>query len=131
MQGSKYGSTVGKNDCDDVGFAKACLVSGILDFNEFKQWIYHVIEIQKDVPLYFWDILDIENKFDFKPLSVMGFNPYWKHTKIEDYALEGIGYKRRDDFVSDAVPREKALKALEENPHIERRFRELFPFIDW
>lgn len=120
-----------KNDCDDIGFAKACLVAGALDFKEFKQWILYVIESQEEVPLYFWEILDLESKFDFKPLSVMGFNPYWEHTEQENNALDGIGYRRRLDFVSDVVSRSSALKALEENPHIEQRFKEMFPFIEW
>ncbi|MFQ3789867.1 hypothetical protein [Halomonas sp. A29] len=120
-----------KNDCDDIGFAKACLVAGVLEFAEFKEWIYYVVGHQDQVPAYFWDILDIENKFDFKPLSVMGFNPSWKHTESENDALDGIGYRRWNDFVSDAVPRDLALQALERNPHIEQRFREMFPFISW
>jgi len=120
-----------KNDCDDIGFARACLISGVVDFDEFKQWIYHVVEIQDEVPSYFWDILDIEDKFDFKPLSIMGFNPYWQHTGTEEYALDGIAYKRRKDHVSDAVSSKAALNALVENPHIEKRFREMFPFIKW
>src|SRR5690606_32310383 len=98
-----------KNDCDDIGFAKACLFAGVLNFAEFKKWLYHVIENQDQVPSYFWDILDIESKYDFKPLSVMGFNPYWNHTKDESNALEGIGYMRMADFVSDVVDREDAI----------------------
>ncbi|KPQ22191.1 MULTISPECIES: hypothetical protein [unclassified Halomonas] len=120
-----------KNDSDDIGFAKASLVSGVLKFSEFKQWLYYVIEHQDQVPAYFWDILDIENKFDFKPFSVMGFNPSWEHTESESDALDGIGYRRWNDFLSDAVPREVALQELDRNPHVEKRFRETFPFIDW
>lgn len=120
-----------KNDCDDIGFAKACLVAGVLEFSEFKKWIYYVIENQDEVPAYFWDVLEVESKFDFKPLLVMGFNPYWHHTASENNALDGIGYRRWDDFVSDAVPREMALRELNKNPHIEQRFREMFPFVNW
>lgn len=60
----------------------------------------------------------------------MGFTPYWdlKHEEVK--ALAGIGYKRFPGFCSDFVGREAALRALEKNPHIERIFRETFPFID-
>ncbi|WP_421710315.1 hypothetical protein [Algihabitans sp.] len=119
-----------KNDCDDIGFVKACLVAGVIDFEEFKKWIYHVIENQNEVPSYFWDILDLKNKFDFKPISIMGFIPYWEHDEGEGNALDGIGYRRKTDFSSDVVSREQATKSLEKNMHIEQRFRDTFPFID-
>ena len=119
-----------KNDCDDIGFVKACLVAGVIDFDEFKKWIYYVIENQEEVPSYFWDICDIRDKFDFKPIAVMGFNPYWKHSQEEGEALDGIGYKRFADFRSDASSKQDALRALVKNPHIEIRFNNTFPFIE-
>ncbi len=119
-----------KDDCEDIGFAKSCLTAGILSFDEFKQWLFLVIENEDDVPNYVWDIIDLKEKFDFVPLRIMGFNPYWKHTNDEDDALDGIGYKRRSDFNSDAVSRSDALQKLADNSHIEDRFKTTFPFIE-
>ena len=120
-----------KENSDDIGFVYTCLISGVVSLLECKDWIYHVIEIENDVPNYMFDILDIEHKSDFIPLRIIGFTPSWNKTDAEDYALEGIGYKRQGDFVSDAVSRAKAIKSLKDNPHIEERFREMFPFIEW
>ena len=119
-----------KNDCEDIGFAQSCLTAGIISFDELKQWLFWVIETEDDVPNYIWDIIDLKEKFDFVPLRIMGFNPYWEHTDDEDDALDGIGYKRSLDFNSDAVSRSDALQKLIANPHIEERFRKTFPFID-
>lgn len=119
-----------KDDCDDIGFARACLTAGIISFDEFKQWLYLVVEQEDSVPNYIWDLIDLKEEFDFKPLKIMGFNPYWVHTDVEDDALEGIGYKRRQDFVSDAVSRPTALRILEENRHIAERFQQMFPFTE-
>ena len=123
-----------KNNSDDIGFASTCLIADILSFEEFKQWLYYVIEHADDVPTYFFDILDIKEKFDFtlKRHEVIGFTPSWQGSSDkEEDALDGIGYKRNSDFSSDASSKEAALKALSENPHIEQRFRDTFPFIEW
>lgn len=120
-----------KEDGEDLGFVLDCLYSGAISFDEFKEWLYLVIERTDEVPFYVFDILDLKNKFDFKPLITIGFVPHWDHTEKESDAINAIAYKRRPDYVSDAVSREEALKALEANPHIENRFRESFPFIDF
>lgn len=119
-----------KNDCEDIGFAQSCLTSGIISFDEFKEWLFLIVEAKHDVPNYIFEIIDLKEKFDFVPLRIMKFNPYWEHTGDEDDALDGIGYKRRLDFHSDAVSRSDALQKLIDNPHIEERFRNTFPFID-
>lgn len=81
------------------------------------------------MPNYFWDIIDLKEKFDFSPLRIMGCQPSWKHKDEEDVALDGIGSKRRLDFNSDAVSRSDAILKLIANPHIEERFRQTFPLI--
>ena len=120
-----------KDDCEDIGFAASCLTAGILSFDEFKQWLFWVIENEDDVPNYVWDIIDLKEKLDFVPLRIMGFNPYWEHTDDEDDALDGIGYTRRSDFNSDAVSRSDALQKLADNSHVEDRFKATFPFIEF
>lgn len=119
-----------KDNCDDIGFAYACLVSGVISFEEFKTWLYLVVEQDGDVPNYVWDAIDLTQKFDFLPLKIMGFTPHWDHSLDEADALLGIGYRRGDDFTCDAMGQDAALKILRDNPQIEDRFRTTFPFID-
>lgn len=120
-----------KDNCEDIGFVRVCLLAGVVSFDEFKQWLFWVVENEEEVPSYFWDLIDLKEKFEFKPLKVMGFNPYWLHNDDEDDALDGIGYKRRPDFRSDVTSRIDALQKLASNPHIEERFKTTFPFIDF
>ena len=119
-----------KDNCEDIGFAKSCLLAGVVTFDEFKQWLFWVVENESEVPAYFWDIIDLQESYEFKPLRIMGFNPYWLHNDDEDAALDGIGFKRWSNFASDSISRTEALQKLAKNPHIEERFRAAFPFIE-
>ena len=119
-----------KNDSEDIGFVDACLIAGVITFEEFKCWLFWVVEIEVDAPNYVWDLMDLKEKFDYKPLQIMGFNPVWTHSRDEDDALDGIGYTRYADFISDATSRNLALEKLADNPHIIERFRKTFPFIE-
>lgn len=122
-----------KEDSDDLGFATECVTAGALTFDEFKTWIYRIIEISDDYPLFLLDIVDLENKFDYTldTIQIVGFNPYWSATETEQIAVDGIAYRRFSHHESDAAPRLKALAALQENPQIEKRFRQMFPFVEW
>lgn len=123
-----------KGDSDDIGFASTCLVAGVINFDEFKQWLYFVIENSDDIPGYVFDVLDLHDKFDFtlRMNELMGFHASWQgQCSSEENALDGIAYKRNNDFVSDAVSREEALLDLEKHPQIENKFQTLFPFIKY
>lgn len=120
-----------KGNCEDIGFARSCLVAGIVNFAEFKTWLFWIVENDDDVPAYIWDLIDLKEAFEFKPLRIMGFNPYWSHRDDEDAALDGIGYRRWPDFKSDSTSRPDALQKLSNNPHIEARFKATFPFIEF
>ncbi|WP_316364545.1 hypothetical protein [Candidatus Thiodiazotropha sp. CDECU1] len=122
-----------KGNSEDIGFASTCLVANAISFSEFKEWIYYVIQHTENVPTYLFEILDIDEKYDYtlKRQSVIGFTPSWEGTNQEENALDGIAYKRNLNHKSDSVNREDALKALEEQSHIEKHFREMFPFIKW
>lgn len=121
---------VWKDNGEDLGFAISCLMTGAVTFDEFKEWLYIVIENTDNLPGYIFDILDIKERFDFKPSMTIGFIPHWAHVDRELDAIEAIAYKRRADYTSDAVNQDDALNALAENPHIERRFYEIFSFIE-
>lgn len=120
-----------KNNCEDIAFAISCLAAGVISFDEFKQWLYLVVETTGDVPHFIWDITELNDRYDFIPLKIMGFTPHWVHTNDEDDAVDGIGYKRWSSFASDASSRRDALEKLSTNPHIEERFRNTFPFIQF
>lgn len=125
-----------KNDDADIGLMKSALVSGIISFDEAKEWIYYVIsesESVDDIPSYVYEILDAKEKdlFTLRTHELIGFTTGAGLKDSEYNALSGIGYKRFPNYRSDAVGRAAALRALEKNPHIEKLFRETFPFIDF
>ncbi|WP_052265441.1 hypothetical protein [Ruegeria sp. ANG-R] len=122
-----------KNDSADIGFATTCLIGGIITFSEFKDWLYFVIENTDEVPNYFFDILDIDEKFDYtlRTVNYLGFHPSWDASEVELLALDGIAFLRFHDHQTDASQREGATSALRSNPHVEERFRETFPFIEF
>jgi len=122
-----------KGDSADIGFASTCLIGGVITFHEFKDWLYYVIENLDDVPSYIFDVIDLEEKFDYilKAGKILGFDPAWEASKRELLALDGIGYKRFKNFRTDASSRQNSLDALVENEHVESLFREIFPFIEW
>lgn len=118
-----------RNDSDDIGFVHACFIPGIITINEYKEWIYYVIEKYDDIPSYFFKILDIDAKRDYKTRDVIGFVPDYEPQRAEYDALIGIGFKRGAIATNDNLTREEALRALERNPHIEKKFYEMFPFL--
>lgn len=122
-----------KNDGADIGFSTSCLICGVVTFSEFKEWLYIVIERSDDVPEYVFDILDLKDKFEYTLNTgrILGFHPGWGGTDDERKAIYGIGFRRFPDFKTDAYLKDDALQSLERNHHIEQRFREMFPFIDW
>ncbi len=122
----------GKEEDDDMGFALDCLSSGLISFDQLKEWLMFVIAHQDEYPTYFFDILDVKERRDLHEDEIIGHFIDWDPANQKELkALDGIGYKRWPDYESDYVSRKTALKCLEENPHIETRFRETFPFIKW
>jgi hypothetical protein len=121
-----------KGDSADIGFATTCLIASVISFDEFKEWLYLVIEKSDEVPSYVFDLLDVEEKFSYtlKTRDFMGFHPSWDCTVEEEMALDGIGFKRFENFRSDASMRADAAEALEKHSYIEEKFRNFFPFID-
>jgi len=117
------------DDSSDIGFVDNCLVPGVISLNEFKEWIYFVIENHDDIPSYFFEILDLNHKFEYNCLRIMGFAPKWEYNDASLDALVGIGFKRGAITTNDNLTREEALRALERNPHIEKKFYEMFPFL--
>lgn len=124
-----------KNDSADIAFVKLCLMSGAISQDELREWLYHVIEHYDDIPTYFFDLLDAKDLREmFRGANgPIGFFTSSDLSEIESDALTGIAYKR--GFYDGPlgydvhIERDEALKALQQNPHIEKRFCEMFPFI--
>ena len=89
------------------------------------------------LPTYIFDIMELEDLREiFKGANgPIGFDAFSDLSDIEENAIDGIAYKR--GFYDHPlnydihISREDALKALTASPHIEDRFRETFPFIDY
>lgn len=124
-----------REDAGDLGFALSSLTYSVVTFSEFKQWIYHVIEHEdaESIPSFLFEILDINDKFDFtlRAWQIIGFHPSWDGNDDEDDALCGIGFKRFPNYHADGLSKQEAFAALARNPGIEKRFRETFPFIEF
>jgi len=117
------------DDSSDIGFVDNYLVPGVISLNEFKKWIYFVIENHDDISSQFFKILVLNHKFECNCLRIMGFAPKWEYNDAPLDALVGIGFKRGAITTNDNLTREEALRALERNPHIEKKFYEMFPFL--
>ena len=118
-----------RNNSDDIGFVHACLIPGVINLDELKEWIYFVIEHYDQTPSYFFRILDLNHKFEYNAFEIMGFVPGFEPKKDEYNALIGVGFKRGAINSNDNLTRKDAIKALERNPHIEKKFYEMFPFL--
>ena len=119
-----------KEDCDDIAFVLACFNCWAISLDELKEWVYFVVGEQDEVPAYFWDVLDVKERQEVNSLRLLGYVPHWDHTLSDARAVDAIAYQRNPGFQSDFVGKELAQKCWQENPHIEQRFRTMFPFIE-
>ena len=124
-----------KNDSADIAFVENCLMSGAISQDELRQWLYHVIESIDDIPTYVFDLLDTEDLREmFRGANgPIGFFTSSDLSDAESDAVTGIAYKRghcdRPLRYDVYIERDAAFEALARNLHIEKRFRETFPFI--
>jgi len=121
-----------KDNSKDLGFALSCLFSQAITMNEFKQWLDIVLmdTPTDELPNYFFDLIDF-NQAKFHLDTVIGFSPSNDLSRYEKYAVEGIAYIRKVQSLIDmSVKEETALKALQNNPQILKRFKKFFPFVE-
>lgn len=126
---------VTKEDSYDLGFADACQLSAAISPEEFVKWVYWVIEnSDQDLPSYFFDLDSLSNSAGAL-YDAIGFVPSPELSDSEEKAIDGIAYKRGAyDPLPDYdvhISKEDALNALADNPQIEERFRNTFPFIEY
>ncbi len=119
-----------KNHNDLISFVCDARVFQAVTYNEFRQFLYLLIAHNEDLPTYIFDLLDLEDQYSGSIIKTIPFHCSMKAS--DGYAIKGIAYKRGlTEEEPGTLSRKAALKALEQNPHIEDRFREVFPFIDY
>lgn len=123
---------ISKQNSTDLGFALECLTADAVTFDEFKDLMLRAAEQSPDAPAYVYDVVGLDGKFDLLPNSrrVIGFEPDWASTRAESKAIDGIAYMRFPDNQSDLTSKDAAVKALQDNPQILRKFKELFPDVE-
>lgn len=118
-------------DSSVLGFALKCQIKGIITFEEFKWFLYEVIDKNntQDIPVFFWDLIDVSYEKMLHLEQIIGFSPYCTLSDDENNALYGIGYIRWDDY-SCPINSSYAMECLNENMHILERFKKMFTFIE-
>ena len=119
-----------KNDSSDIGFALDCLLCGAIQFKEFKEWLYFVIDQVDEPPAYIFDMLDVKLRVDFKPHRIMGWNASGSLSDTELDALEGMGFLRGIRDFEDRITREDAIEKFMRNSSFHSKLKGFFPFMD-
>jgi hypothetical protein len=117
-------------DSDQIGFVVSCLFYQAINKDELHKWTYEVIKKYDELPIYIYDLAYFDEPL-FHISKVIGFVPHWPFSLEDKQALDGIAYKRGVEPYDCPLTKEEALKKLEECPHIEKKFREIFPFIEF
>ena len=117
-------------DSQDIGFALACLACRAIHFREFKEWIYHVIEHDDDPPGYLFDMLDIKQLVDFKPVQIMGWHSSTTISDEEAEVLTGISVRRGITSFEDTISREDAIAKRRTNAAFVEQVKQFFPFLE-
>ncbi|MEM9804843.1 MAG: hypothetical protein AAF959_06150 [Cyanobacteria bacterium P01_D01_bin.56] len=121
-----------KEDSSVLGFLKNCLFRECLLNKELRKFFEILIE-EHDVdklPVFVFDLVDFdEGPADFA--VTLGFSLVSEYSEDERDALYGITYKRGIEPYDCPFTKKQALKKIEQYPHIEQKFRELFPFIEF
>lgn len=118
-------------DSGKIGFVLTCLYRDAITDEEFLKLIFHIIEHNDDYPPYIIDLTDYKGDRLWL-VKTIGFSTGWPFAEEDDNAIYGITYKRGFKPYKDVtITKEEALKKLEECPHVEKMFREIFPFIDF
>lgn len=124
-----------KGNSADIGFIAYARSVGAISWDEFKDWIYYIIETNdvNDLPSYIFEVASIDDHKEHakREKELYGFRPGLVSSNEDDdfRALHGIAYLRNPKYKSAYVSRKKALAALALCPHVQKQFKELLPFI--
>ena len=121
-----------RDSSEDIGFVKSCFIKGAITNREFNDWVEYVIVNDKvdDLPLYIFDLIDFNGSF-YELINIIGFTPDPILTEDEDNAIYGIAIKRFGNDLDIPISNNEALRALDRNPLISKRFKSIFPFINF
>ncbi|AOF54024.1 hypothetical protein BKG91_10810 [Rodentibacter caecimuris] len=119
-----------KGNDQDLSFALDCLYCQAINLEEFKLWIYRIIETSSvdEVPVYFYDLLDFDDSL-FKLSKVIGFSVKSYLSCEGEYSIYGISYIRGIDVFDSPVNKLEAISYLKLNEEILSKFKFFFPFI--
>ncbi|MFU2090578.1 hypothetical protein ACU6T4_11620 [Avibacterium paragallinarum] len=120
-----------KNESSDIGFAKSSLISEAITLDEFNEWVIFIIDNYPvdELPIYLFDLVDFQG-YLCDLIGIIGFTPNSELNESENNALYGIAIKRFGNIIDCPISYDCALNALNNNPHVLTKFREIFPFID-
>ena len=120
-----------KNNGQDLSFAVSSLFHGVVDVDEFQNWLYEVVRSTptEDTPNYIFDLLDSDGTFA-EIDEIIGFVPTSGMSELQDDALIGIAFLRGKDMYDPPISKKRALRALQKCPEIYDRFRHFFPFVE-
>jgi hypothetical protein len=121
-----------RENSETIGFVIAAVFCAAISKEELRGWAVSVIGANEvdAVPQYVFELADFNERLP-QLFKIVGFVPHWTHTEDENLALHGIAFKRKREVYNPPVPAEVALAKLQQNPHVETRFRKTFPFIDF
>ena len=121
-----------RDSSEDIGFVKSCVIKGAITNKEFNDWVEYVIVNDKvdDLPQYIFDLIDFNGSF-YELINIIGFTPDPILTEDEDNAIYGIAIKRFGNDLDIPISNNEALRALDRNHLISKRFKSIFPFINF
>ncbi|SHI99292.1 hypothetical protein SAMN02745244_01492 [Tessaracoccus bendigoensis DSM 12906] len=111
--------------------ALSCLAAGAVTLDEFKGWIYLVLEQSDEFPDFLIDLIDVTHKHELLSgwRNLIGFWPTSALSPQEKNAVVGIAYARFEAFRHDTIRRGAAISALRESEALRTRFARSFPAI--
>lgn len=118
------------NNSNTIGFVIACLFSSAIDTDELNEWALHVVQKLEvdDIPEYIYGLMEFNGTLA-SVYSIIGFSPVWNRSEEEDKAVYGIAVKRGKNLFDLPFSKEESLDCLANNSHIEKAFKNTFPFI--
>jgi len=119
-----------EENSERIAFVLSCLFAGAINLAELRQWAKKVLEESDAPPSYLRDLVDFNQPL-FHIYNVIGFAPRSSTSDEGSIGVSGVAFKRNCQPFDHPKIREEALRKLERNPDIEKRFRSEFPFLNW
>ena len=119
-----------QDDNSLIGFVERCFYNSAIIDKDIRDWSIYMIKKYYQLPVYIYDLIDFK-KEDYNLHKLINFATGWKFPETDKEALYGIAYKRGFEPYDCPLTKEEAIKRLKECPHIEKKFRETFPFIEF